>query len=417
MIGAMTERGLPIVDGAPACPFVAFDEDRDGRATAPDHRHRCYAEPRPAPRALAHQEAYCLSSAFPVCPTFQDWARREAAAARAAEPPRPDRERERELTPPPVSRPLGPMDREPRHAPADPQRNPPRSWQAPPPWNAEEEARAARRAAGEETAEEVDAPPFLAGRSDREVAPWGAEGRGLAGSAADRLAGGPSAPEPEAEDEDDDGGWVAAAPALPGRRPAPRMPEPRPAARDREAARQDRLGPRGHVRERREEPSDLFGPAWERPQRYEAYPRIRTRLGIPPIPRPLVAFAALVLAAVVLFFVGPMLLGIGTEPGPGASPTTGAPASGEPTDDLEPTPTPAPTPQSYVVQSGDTLTRIANRFGVTVEEILAANPQIANPNRIAVGDEIVIPIPLPTELPNQLPGVETPIPGAESPAP
>src|SRR6478609_639448 len=79
----MSERGVP-PDGAPACPFVAFEDDRDGRATVPDHRHRCFAEPRPAPRALAHQEAYCLSSAFPVCPTFQDWARREAAAARSA---------------------------------------------------------------------------------------------------------------------------------------------------------------------------------------------------------------------------------------------------------------------------------------------------------------------------------------------
>src|SRR5919206_4150379 len=78
----MTERGLPIVDGAPACPFVAFEDDRDERASSPDHRHRCYAEPEPAPRALAHQEAYCLSSAFPVCPTFQDWARREAARTR-----------------------------------------------------------------------------------------------------------------------------------------------------------------------------------------------------------------------------------------------------------------------------------------------------------------------------------------------
>ena len=79
----MTERVLPLADGASACPFVAFEDDRDERATVPDHRHRCYAEPRPAPRALAHQEAYCLSSAFPVCPIFQDWARREAARARA----------------------------------------------------------------------------------------------------------------------------------------------------------------------------------------------------------------------------------------------------------------------------------------------------------------------------------------------
>src|SRR4051794_41415281 len=78
----MTERGLPSLDGPVACPFVAFADDRDERATSPDHRHRCFAEASPAPRALAHQEAYCLSSAFPVCPTFQDWARREAARSR-----------------------------------------------------------------------------------------------------------------------------------------------------------------------------------------------------------------------------------------------------------------------------------------------------------------------------------------------
>src|SRR3954447_10585258 len=71
-------------EGAQACPFVAFEQERDERATTPDHRHRCFAEQRPAPRAIAHQEAYCLSSAFPVCPTFQDWARREAATPRGA---------------------------------------------------------------------------------------------------------------------------------------------------------------------------------------------------------------------------------------------------------------------------------------------------------------------------------------------
>src|SRR5262245_13148762 len=79
----MSDRGLP-GDGPPACPFIAFEDERDERSSSPDHRHRCFAEVTPAPRALAHQEAYCLSSAFPVCPTFQDWARREAAQARAA---------------------------------------------------------------------------------------------------------------------------------------------------------------------------------------------------------------------------------------------------------------------------------------------------------------------------------------------
>ena len=51
----------------------------------PHHRaHRRYAEPRPAPRALAHQDrdtACSLNFPYSV-PTFQDWARREAAAAR-----------------------------------------------------------------------------------------------------------------------------------------------------------------------------------------------------------------------------------------------------------------------------------------------------------------------------------------------
>src|SRR5207247_1845127 len=66
--------GLPTV-----CPFVAFADDRDLRAAEPDHRHRCYAEPRPSSRALAHQARFCLSPGFTSCPTFQDWASREAA--------------------------------------------------------------------------------------------------------------------------------------------------------------------------------------------------------------------------------------------------------------------------------------------------------------------------------------------------
>ena len=79
MIVGMTE---PTPTGALACPFVAFEDDRDARADVPDHRHRCYAEIRPAPRAIAHQEAFCLSPGFAACPTFQDWARREAARAK-----------------------------------------------------------------------------------------------------------------------------------------------------------------------------------------------------------------------------------------------------------------------------------------------------------------------------------------------
>lgn len=73
---------------------------------------------------------------------------------------------------------------------------------------------------------------------------------------------------------------------------------------------------------------------------------------------------------------------------PGATPTprrTLPPAS--PT----PTPSPAPTPTRYRVKSGDTLSAIARRFGVPLRRILRANPSITDPNRIEVGQIILIP--------------------------
>ena len=95
----------------------------------------------------------------------------------------------------------------------------------------------------------------------------------------------------------------------------------------------------------------------------------------------------------VLFFVGPMLLGIGgSNPGGG-----GAPAASQPAEELTPTPIPtekpAPTPQVYIVARGDTMLKIAKKFGVTMEALLAANPKIKNPNKIGVGDPINIPVP------------------------
>src|SRR5262249_35764788 len=125
------ERGLPTVDGPVACPFVAFVDDRDERSTSPDHRHRCYAEATPAPRALAHQEAYCLASAFPVCPTFQDWARREAARASAADSPTPAGQPIPGLS---DERPSGDDEQDEPVYEDRPPRNARRNWAAPPPW-------------------------------------------------------------------------------------------------------------------------------------------------------------------------------------------------------------------------------------------------------------------------------------------
>jgi LysM repeat protein len=71
------------------------------------------------------------------------------------------------------------------------------------------------------------------------------------------------------------------------------------------------------------------------------------------------------------------------DPSPTPVPSTIAPV----------TPEPAATAQPYVVVRGDTLARIAAEFGVTVGQILTANPEITDPNLIAVGQVIVIPPP------------------------
>jgi peptidoglycan DL-endopeptidase LytE len=57
--------------------------------------------------------------------------------------------------------------------------------------------------------------------------------------------------------------------------------------------------------------------------------------------------------------------------------------------------TPPPPPpadgQTYYVQRGDTLRKIASRFSTTVDEILKVNTQITNPNLIYVGQAITVP--------------------------
>ena len=448
----MREPGFP-VDGAPACPFVAFEDDRDARSIAPDHRHRCYAEPRPAPRALAHQEAYCLSSAFAVCPTFQDWARREAAAARpSVASPGAASGASRSDTDPAIERgTLPPPDREARHAPASsvpplpPHRPAPRDWAAPPPW-----LNPGARSAGDQPAGAAPtSPPFLAdrqaGRPSAETrgpaGPDGArglagsdEGRGLAGSDADRIASGlagsgadriasglagptadriastvpagtgagpsrhaGSAVPPErvaaermgldswaGHESDDDSGRGAAPPARRIER-RDRVPAERPDYTP---------PPSRHAPERREDTGALRGPSWEQPRRFEAYPSLRTRVGLPSLPGSsvLIGFVALILAAAALFFL-PAFLGVGdNEPGATPTPTPAASATPPP----EPTPTPAPTPTIHVVAEGETLSKIASDYGLTLDELLAANPQITDPDRIGIGHEVIIPAAAPS---------------------
>jgi LysM repeat protein len=50
-----------------------------------------------------------------------------------------------------------------------------------------------------------------------------------------------------------------------------------------------------------------------------------------------------------------------------------------------------PTPDHYLVARGDTLIRIARMFGITVPQLLAANPQVQDPNSIRAGTTLTIP--------------------------
>ncbi len=72
-----------------------------------------------------------------------------------------------------------------------------------------------------------------------------------------------------------------------------------------------------------------------------------------------------------------------------------------PTAQITPAPTPEATPHLYKIKSTDnSLTAIAHRFGLTLRQLLDANPQITNPDHIQVGQVITIPEPPPSPAPS-----------------
>jgi LysM repeat protein len=73
-------------------------------------------------------------------------------------------------------------------------------------------------------------------------------------------------------------------------------------------------------------------------------------------------------------------------PGSGSGVVAAAPPSGEP----PPGPPPVSGPRTYVVESGDTLGAIAQRFGTDVDTIVALN-NLSNPDVLAVGDTLQLP--------------------------
>lgn len=72
-----------------------------------------------------------------------------------------------------------------------------------------------------------------------------------------------------------------------------------------------------------------------------------------------------------------------------------------------PGPTPPPPPafcpgQYYTIVAGDTLYKLAQRFGTTVDAIVRANPQITDPNKLQIGQVICIPTGPTPPCPGQL---------------
>jgi len=292
-----------------------------------------------------------------------------------------------------------------------PRRNPPRDWAAPPPWAA------GAAAAGAGGARDAGGPRG----DDPAPAAVPEEGRGLAGSAADRLARGADPDQAwMGQPPTDSRGAGAEGPSGPSAPPdpelaglvrrrgvgrvhaddvadAPDQPRARSTRRPSVSSTRDRSRDRDRDRAA-EERAHHEGPAWERVRRYEAYPSIKARAGLPnmpQLPRMAVLFGALVVAALLLFLL-PTVLNIGgrvTAPGASTSPSAVAASAS-----LEPTPVPVATPHIYTIKSGDALARIARRFGLTLEQLLAANPDIKDANRIKVGDKIVIPTPPPDEV-------------------
>ncbi len=382
--------------GAPnACPFVALELDRDRRSAQPDYRHRCFAEPTPAPRALAHQSAYCLAPGFAACPVFQDWAVRAAArplpgvptqqtldaaplagAAFATDLPEPG-------SPIVEPEPFGP---EAADQPLSPEAAPFAS-----------DAPSAGRSADEQmgvfdepvvaeylpSAAQADESPDEVGWPDGDDLP----GRRLLAEPDDEpdaapvppfLAGRPSPPPARAGSEDFE---------PPPRSSAGRPPQP-------ERVRREDLIPSWEIDGR-------FGAEAGEPVPSDRFGGLLTILAV-------VAILALGVAGVI--FLPGLLAGGGAAPtaspsialpsaGPSQAPTSVIPTtSPAPTATstpavVTPAPTPTASPQLYRIRSGDTLAKIARRFDVTVADILAANPQISDPNHIEVGQRIVIPPP------------------------
>jgi len=403
----MVDRSEPLVVTPQACPFVALDGDRDARLDAPDPMHRCFAEAVPKARSMGHQANFCLTPAFTACPIFLDWASRVAADVA------PVAARTDHLAALSTTDTAGSAD-----ASTDSVRPP---WSTLPPWLADPApAPDPVETAGRRTAR-VDV--------DASAAPGATQPSlgAVTGAAALAAAAAPPRASPDLDDDDSDTAaelaasmvrtdlLVGPAPAAPGTDGAADegTPTTPPWARGRrvpmDAGAPASLGPQTRPG------APPAGPReWEGARRFEAY-AARTGSRRPGRPVLIAIGTALVAVALLVVFLLPSLFRGGTA-GPSSAPEsagvgdvtrTPRPTSGA---TLLPAATPIgpePTPGSYRIKRGDTLSAVARRFKVTVEQLICAN-NIRNPNSLSTGVTIVIPVetyecPRPTKKPAKTP--------------
>lgn len=107
------------------------------------------------------------------------------------------------------------------------------------------------------------------------------------------------------------------------------------------------------------------------------------------------SFAAFILLLGVALFaapsifkgIGALVSGLGSEPTPVASATA--------TPEASPTPEPTNEQVVYTIKRGDTLTEISQKFQVSIDVIIGANPEVTDPNNLRIGQRLIIPSVIP----------------------
>lgn len=433
----MVERSEPLVVTPHACPFVALDGDRDRRRDAPDALHRCFADEPPKARSMGHQAGYCLSPGFTGCPIFLDWASRVAAdvveaplvgAAVGAETP--------------VAAAAAASGTVAPAAAASRTESVQRPWAAAPPWVAEamppgDPMDISRRTAIVDIDTGVDpamAPPVTAAAAAPFVAPLVATpGEGVDGPAPATDATRTVAPAYQPSPFDDDGAAAELAASMArtdllagtavdvgvdgaegaSGAPSDGSPETPPWSRGRPRVPVDAGAPSSLAPQTRPGARPAGPREWEGARRFEAY-AARTGSRRPGRPVLVAIGAMLVAVALLVVFLLPSLFAGGTvqatpTPDPAASGFIATERPGATPAKPRVTPQrPDATPRDYRVKSGDTLSRIARRFNLTVEQLQCAN-DIRNPNSVRVGTTLTIPVesyrcPQPTKKPKKTPG-------------